>query len=354
MKLTFRQIELKKRYPLRISRGVSSGSVNLFVLVEEGGFRGIGEMAPGSLTGCESAEEGERVLREFAGRISGAVASVHEVHALGRAAGVAPCALAAVDMALWDLLARRCSVPLHTLLGLPRRSVPTSVTIGIEAPEVIRERVPEILARTGAHFLKVKLGAPEGIEADREHYVAALEAARATAGRRIGLRVDANGGWSLSDARTMLRWLAERDADYVEQPLHHDHLEELPALYKDRPLPIFLDESCRFSTDIPAWAHATDGINLKLMKCGGITEALRIVATARAFGLQTMIGCMGESSLAISAGASLGALFDHIDLDSHLNILNDPAEGAHMIDGIVTPPERPGHGARFLDEVDGA
>ncbi len=353
MKVTFRQIELRKRYPLRISRGESAGSVNLFVIVEEDGIQGIGEMAPGSMTGCSTAEEGERVLQGFLGTLHG-VHAVQEVYGLARQAEIAPCALAALDTALWDFLARRCSVPLYTLLGLSRRAVPTSVTIGINPSEVIRERVPEILARTGARFLKVKLGAPEGVEADREHFMAALETTRAfeagSGGRPpIGLRVDANGGWSLSEARAMMRWLAERGADYVEQPLHQDHLEDLPELYKDRPLPIFLDESCRFSTDVPAWAHAVDGVNLKLMKCGGITEALRIVATARAFGLQTMIGCMGESSVAISAGAAIGSLFDHIDLDSHLNLLNDPADGALIIDGVVTPPEVAGHGARLRE-----
>jgi muconate cycloisomerase len=90
-----------------------------------------------------------------------------------------------------------------------------------------------------------------------------------------------------------------------------------------------------------------DGVNLKLMKCGGITEALRIVATARAFGIKTMIGCMSESSIAIAAGAAMGSLFDHIDLDSHLNLNPDPAEGAPIVDGVVTPTDRPGHGGRL-------
>lgn len=145
----------------------------------------------------------------------------------------------------------------------------------------------------------------------------------------------------------MMRWLAERQCDYVEQPLPQGLERELPQLFEGRPLPIFVDESVHFSQDVPLVAPWVDGVNLKLMKCGGLTEALNIVAVARAHGLQTMIGCMGESSVAISAGASIGALFDHIDLDSHLNLDPDPAIGALMVDGIVTPPERPGHGAEL-------
>jgi L-alanine-DL-glutamate epimerase-like enolase superfamily enzyme len=253
--------------------------------------------------------------------------------------------MAALDIALWDLLAKRAKMPLYQLLGLSRRQVPTSITIGLNPPEVTKERVPDILQRTGAKCLKIKLGSPEGRDHDRAHFLAAAEAARPFNAK---LRVDANGGWTVSEAESILPWLAEQGVDYVEQPLVEGTEEDLPYIFKNRPMPIFVDESCRFSEDIPKWAHAVDGVNLKLMKCGGITEALRIVATARAFGLKTMIGCMSESSVAIAAGASMGALFDHIDLDSHLNLNPDPAVGAPIIDGVITPTENPGHGASLI------
>jgi muconate cycloisomerase len=115
-------------------------------------------------------------------------------------------------------------------------------------------------------------------------------------------------------------------------------------LFDRRPLPIFVDESCKFANDIPGFANCVDGVNIKLMKCGGITEALHIAATAKAHSLETMIGCMGESSVSIAAGASIGALMDHIDLDSHLNLNPDPATGVDMINGVVTPRDVPGHG----------
>jgi L-alanine-DL-glutamate epimerase-like enolase superfamily enzyme len=318
-----------------------TGSDNLFVSATEDGLTGWGEMAPGPTEGADSPAAGETMLRGFAGD-GLAEPSIHRIWAEAQAAGVAPCALAALDMALWDLRAKQAGLPLYRLLGLGRRAVPTSLTIGINPPEVVRERVPLLLAR-GARALKIKLGSPEGIDADKAMFAAVTEAV-AAAGAVVALRVDANGGWSLADARHMMGWLAERGAEYVEQPLVRGAEDQLPELFRDRPLPIYVDESCRMSGDIPGFAHCVDGVNLKLMKCGGITEALRIVATARAHGLKTMIGCMGESSVAIAAGAALSELFDHIDLDSHLNLDPDPASGAPFEDGRVLPREVPGHG----------
>ena len=334
---------LSKRYPLRISRGESAGSVNLFCTVTEDGVSGLGEAAPGRLTGAESAEDCENQIKDFLGENTQALDNPFDGWQMARDAGVAPCAWAAVDTALWDLLARSQSKPLYRLLGLPRRAVPTSVTIGILPPDVVRERVPEVIQRTGARYLKVKLGSPEGLDADCEMFSAVQEAASSF---DVKVRVDANGGWNLKDAQKMMTWLKKHDCDYVEQPLHHNNDDELPALFKNRALPIFIDESCNFSSDVSRLAHCVDGVNLKLMKCGGITEALRIVATARAHHLKTMIGCMGESSVAIGAGAAIGALFDHIDLDSHLNLLPDPATGLELSDGIVNViPGAFGHGA---------
>ena len=339
MKIDFRILYLKKRFPLRISRGEIAGGENLFVSVTDGIHTGWGEMAPGPSEGVDTAAEGQRMLAA-----SGAPdPSIQKTWDNMRAAGVAPCAMAALDMALWDLRAKQAGMPLYRLLGLAREAVVSSVTVGINPPEVVRERVPLLLDR-GARALKIKLGSPEGIEADKAMFAAVLETARGTT-----LRVDANGGWSLADARHMMGWLAERGVEYIEQPLVRGAEDQLPDLFRDRALPIFLDESCRMSGDIPGFADRVDGVNLKLMKCGGITEALRIVATARAFGLKTMIGCMGESSVAIAAGASLGALFDYIDLDSHLNLDPDPATGAPFEGGVTLPEDRPGHGGRPRD-----
>ncbi len=340
LRVSFRRLELTKLYPLAISRGSMASSENLFVTVSDGRHEGIGELSPATGSAW-TADRGEAQISAIPLEDD---ANPHDVWNRMREAAVDPPAMAALDMALWDLLAKRAGLPLFELLGLPRRAVPTSVTIGLNPPEVTRERVPAILAGTGAKCLKIKLGSPEGREFDKAHFAAAAEAARPFGAK---LRVDANGGWTPDEAISMMAWLAERGVEYVEQPLVEGAEADLPRIFAGRPLPIFADESCCFATDVPKLADRVDGINLKLMKCGGITEALRIVASARAHGLQTMIGCMSESSIAIAAGAAMGALFDHIDLDSHLNLNPDPAVGAPILDGVVLPEIRAGHGARL-------
>ncbi len=344
MQVEYSEIEIKKRYPLRISRGEYSGSINLFVTLSESEHTGLGECAPGETTGASTAMECRQQLEDFVANYDLANSSPYDSWQAARAANIAPCAYAGLDIAWWDWLAKQASMPLYRFLGLSNCSVATSVTIGIVPPEVVHERVPEIISRTGARYLKVKLGSPDGIEADQTMFNVVNEV---TKDYEVGIRVDANGGWSLEDAKRMMAWLARRETEYVEQPLSHACDEQLPELFHNRPLPIYIDESCNFKSDAARLAHTVDGVNLKLMKCGGITEALAIVATARAHGLKTMIGCMGESSVSISAGAAIGSLFDYIDLDSQLNLLPDPAEGAVLRNGVVTPTDDYGHGGRL-------
>jgi len=343
MQLSFQRRHLPKIYALAISRGVSAASENLFVSVTADGVTGVGELAGTNTPEGENCDTGIAQLQSFWTESMGAL-SISEIWQRAHEAGVRPRALAALDVALWDRFGKLCGQPLWRVFGLPRQSVPTSITAGINPPEVVREQTTEMLRRTGCRHLKIKLGNKAGLEADQASFTAAAEAARPFG---VGLRVDANGGWTLAGAKRMLPWLAERGVGYVEQPLPQGAEDQLPELFRSRPLPIFVDESCNLAADVPRLADRVDGINLKLMKTGGLTEALRLVATARAHGLQTMIGCMGESSVAISAGAAIGALFDHIDLDSHLNLRQDPAVGAPLVDGVVLPTETPGHGARL-------
>lgn len=342
----FHTLQLPKLFPLTISRGTFAISENLFVFAEANGYTGIGELSPATASAWTAAR-GREQLSAFVNELPEGV-SIHEAYAKMREAQIDPPAMAALDVALWDLFAKQCQQPLHKVFGLPLPKAQTSVTIGIETPEIIRERVPKILETTKGKCLKIKLGAPAGIELDQANFEAAREAAKPYG---VKLRVDANGGWTLQNAIMMTGWLADRNVDYVEQPLPEGSEDQLPELFKVRKLPIFVDESCRFSPDVAKVAHCVDGVNLKLMKCGGLTEALRIVGAARAHGLQTMIGCMSESSIAIAAGAAIGALFDYIDLDSHLNLNPDPAQGLSVIDGVVMPPETPGHGATLKDPI---
>lgn len=346
MKIDYQIIYLKKRFPLRISRGVRDGQHNLFVSVQDGDHIGWGETSPGESEGAATAEEAQSQLQNFLANHSLEANSIFETYDEALANGVSPCALAALDMALWDLKAKKAQMPLYELLGFQKPNKPTSITLGIMTPEEAKERLPLILEQDGIRTLKVKLGNPEGIEADKAMYNEVLEYHK---GYPISIRVDANGGWNVNDAKHMMRWLAEHHCEYVEQPLKEGEEAHLPELYQNRPLLIFVDESCRFATDIPKWAHAVDGVNMKLMKCGGITGALRIIATAHAFGLKTMIGCMGETSISIAAGAAVSGALDHIDLDSHLNLNPDPCEGAPLVNEITMPLEVPGHGGKFKE-----
>ena len=296
IQLAFRTVALVKRYPLAISRGTQAGSSNLFVFASDGSHEGVGELAP-AICSDWTAERGQAQLLAFAASFDLA-AGPHAAWAAMRARAVDPPAMAALDVALWDLLAKRAGLPLRVLLGLPRPSVPTSVTIGLNPPAVTRERVPEILRRTGARALKIKLGSPEGREHDRAHFAAAAEAA---APFGVRLRVDANGGWTVDEALAMDRWLAGRGVDYVEQPLAEGREDDLPRLFARRTLPIFADESCRVAADVPRLADRVDGVNLKLMKTGGLREALRMIHAARALGLRVMLGSMVESSLTMTS-----------------------------------------------------
>ena len=343
MIIKFHKVNLKKKFPLQISRGIHSESQNVFIELIEDGITAWGESAPGKTEGASSAIQVEESLVKLIEEgIEGL--SIYDVYQKGKELKTPPCALAALDIALWDLKAKKANLQLNDLLGIPKPSTPTSITVGITPPEVVKERVELILKNKQVRALKIKLGSPNGIDYDKEIYSQVLESTKSS---KISIRVDANGGWALDDAKEMIKWLSERNAEYIEQPLSEGNEDQLKFLFKGRSLPIFVDESCRFSEDIPRLANFVDGVNLKLMKCGGITEALRILNTARSFGLKTMIGCMSESSVSISAGASLTGIIDYVDLDSHYNLSPDPSSGAVMINGVTMTNNGDGHGANL-------
>jgi muconate cycloisomerase len=343
MIIKFHKVNLKKKFPLQISRGIHSESQNVFIELIEDGITAWGESAPGKTEGASSAIQVEESLVKLIEEgIEGL--SIYEVYQKGKELKTPPCALAALDIALWDLKAKKANLQLNDLLGIPKPSTPTSITVGINPPEVVKKRVELILKNKQVRALKIKLGSPNGIDYDKEIYSKVLESTKSS---KISIRVDANGGWALDDAKEMIKWLSERNAEYIEQPLSEGNEDQLKFLFKGRSLPIFVDESCRFSEDVPRLANFVDGVNLKLMKCGGITEALRILNTARSFGLKTMIGCMSESSVSISAGASLTGIIDYVDLDSHYNLSPDPSSGAVMINGVTMTNNGDGHGANL-------
>jgi L-alanine-DL-glutamate epimerase-like enolase superfamily enzyme len=346
MQLAWATFTVNKRFPLTISRGTTAQTVNVWARIEADGIEGWGEASPFGIG--DFRQSTEQILEHLA-RARPLLEPLHpleraRVEQTLREAGIGSAARAAIDIALWDWLGKRTGLALWQMLGLSREAVaPTSVTIGINPPEVAQQRTRDWLELTHARALKIKLGNPAGIEADQ----AMFEAIRQVAPQGVALRVDANGGWSLQDALTMCRWLAARGVEYVEQPLPRGAEDDLPHLHRESPLPIFVDESCFDSRDVVRLADRVHGVNIKLMKCGGLSEALRMVHTARALGLQVMYGCYSDSSLAITAASQIAPLADHLDLDSHLNLLDDPFIGAELHDGKVIPTRAPGLGVRL-------
>lgn len=343
MHIAYATFTVNKRFPLTISRGTTAQTRNLWVRVEADGVEGWGEASPFSIgdirqsteTLLEGIEQARPLLERYHPLQREAVEQTLRVSSLPSAVRCA------IDMALWDWLGKRVGLPVWQILGFSRESiVPTSVTIGINPPEVARQRVRDWLERTQARALKVKLGSPEGVEADK----ALLEAVHTEAPPEVAIRVDANGGWDLPTAIEMCQWLAEQGVEYVEQPLPRGQEALLPELYAQSPLPIFVDESCFDSHDVARLADRVHGINIKLMKCGGISEAIRMVHTARALGLKVMYGCYSDSSLAISAAAQISPLADYLDLDSHLNLRDDPFEGVSLVEGRILPADTAGLG----------
>ena len=346
MIVNFHTVNLKKKFPLQISRGVHDKSQNLFVEILKDGITGWGESAPGKTEGAKTAQEVQAHLKRLLDTDIDNL-SIHEIYQRGKEMEIPACAQAGIDIALWDWNSKKARLQLKELLGLPTPKTPTSITVGINPPEVVKERVEMILTNPDVKALKVKLGSPEGIEYDKLIYSQVIESTKKS---NIAIRVDANGGWSVDEAKLMMKWLAERKAEYIEQPLVEGDEDKLKFLFDGRPLPIFIDESCRFAEDVANHYQYVDGVNLKLMKCGGITEALRILNVAKSHGLKTMIGCMSESSVSISAGAAITGIIDYVDLDSHYNLDPDPSEGPSMLNGITMNSMLPGHGAKLKTE----
>jgi L-Ala-D/L-Glu epimerase len=358
MTISARPLSLQKRHALTISRGTNAGTVNLWVIVESEGIEGWGELAPSGVTG-DSAETGQTDLLLLAPKLAGVspwerekiemVLRTTPSVAVGLSGVGGGSALrAAIECACWDWLGKRANLPVWKLLGLDSKNIQeTSVTVGINPPDVAAAQTREWQVRTGARHIKIKLGSPSGIDADRAQFEAIREAMLP----KTVLRVDANGGWNLDDAQKMIPWLAERGVEYIEQPLAQGDEAHLARL-RPAPVPIFADESIRVATDVVKLLGLVDGVNVKLAKCGGIQEALKIVTLARAHGLQTMLGCMSESSLGIAPAAHISPLFDHLDLDSQLNLVSDPfAPSLVWTDGKVVPGDGPGLGAHLPEHL---
>jgi L-alanine-DL-glutamate epimerase-like enolase superfamily enzyme len=336
---------VNKRFPLTISRGTTAQTTNVWVKISQDGIEGWGEASPfGVGNHRQSTDTIRDALQQVIPLLQGfSPRQRQQIEQVLAQKDVPSSVRAALDMAMHDWQGKLVGLPLWQIWGLDRQSIaPTSVTIGINSPEGAAARARDWLQYMDVGLFKVKLGSPAGIDSDRQM----LLAVKAEAPGKE-LFVDANGGWSLEDAIEMCAWLADIGVKYVEQPLPRGQETGLEKLKQHSPLPIFVDESCFISADIPHLANYVDGINIKLMKSGGLSEAMRMVHTARAHNLQVMFGCYSDSSLANTAAAHLAPLADYLDLDSHLNLIDDPFIGASVQEGRVLPTDLPGLGVQY-------
>ncbi len=243
-------------------------------------------------------------------------------------------AKAAIDIALHDLVGKLIGQPWYRIWGLDPEKAPfTTYTIGIDTPEVVREKTREAVGRF--QILKVKVG----LDSDMQMIRAIRDVTS------LPLAVDANQGWKdRSKALEEIFWLAEQGVVMVEQPMAKERVDDNAWLTEHSPLPIFADESIQRLADVSDLKGVYSGINIKLMKCTGMREGWKMANLARSMGMKVMVGCMTETSCAVSAAAQFSPYVDFADLDGNLLISNDRFSGVTVVDGKLTLPERPGIG----------
>jgi L-alanine-DL-glutamate epimerase-like enolase superfamily enzyme len=335
MKVAWERVTVETVHPFRISRSVRTGDELVWVRIELEGIEGWGEADPSAYYG-ENASTVEAALEKLAPRIAQVDDPFRldiierDLHALiGRNGAVH----SAVSSALHDWVGKRVGLPLWKMWGLdPAEAPPSSFTIGIDEPESMAERAREARDRP---ILKIKLGS----EDDETR----LRAVREAAPDKV-LRVDANAAWTPRRAVEGIAMCAEYGVEFVEQPLPPARDAELAFVRARSSLPIFADESSIVSSDLPRLVGLVDGINIKLAKCGGPREAIRMVNTARALGFEVMLGCMLETTLGIAPAAHLAALVDYADLDGAALLKTDPFEGPHLEGGRIVVDDTSGLG----------
>ncbi|MDX1618356.1 MAG: dipeptide epimerase [Balneolaceae bacterium] len=337
-------LELSLKQPFTTARDTKETVRNVLVRLVGDGIEGLGEAAPNIRYG-EDVEGVIRFIEFLPGGFFDKIRSPFQVSTrLDQAAqryrsecsDPAPrAALAALEMAWLDWWARMQDQPLWQLWDAPSARGPvTSFTIGLDEVEVMQQKVK---AAEAYPVLKVKLGTGR----DRE----IIRAIREVTGKPI--RVDANEGWkTLEDAKRAVDFLAEQNIELVEQPMPAERFNRMVELKKWSPLPFVADESFTGNEDLAAVAEAFDVVNIKLMKNGSLVKGRRTVDEAKRLGLEVMIGCMIESSLANTAGAVLSLFADYADLDGHLLIADDPFRGLRLDERKrITLDKRPGLGA---------
>jgi L-alanine-DL-glutamate epimerase-like enolase superfamily enzyme len=337
---TFEPLDLATAHPFGISYGTSTATRNVLVKVSFEGVTGLGEAAPASY----HSEKRETVmavltlLKEREAEVFGNDPfAIEEItNRMDKVVAGNYAAKSAIEMALHDLTGKLANQPTYKMMGLSGTNYPmTDFTIAIDELSVIEKKTKEAVA-AGYKMLKVKLGT------SYDHQI--IEIIRKVA-PELPLRVDANGGWSVKEAIKKSEFLASHNVEFIEQPLpKNSHVDDFRFVKERSPLPIFADETACRAFDVARLAGAVDGVVIKLAKCGGLLEARRAIAVARAHGMKVMFGMMIESSIGVTAAAQLQSLCDYLDLDGALLLKNDPYDGATYDDGYLRLPDRPGLG----------
>ena len=334
MKLSFFPYELQLRHTFTVASYSRTTTPDVQVRIEYDGFTGHGEASIPPYLG-QSVESVCNFLQKVElGQFSDPFQLEEILAYIDSLSPGDSAAKAAVDIALHDLVGQLLGQPWFRLWGLnPEKAPCTTFTIGIDTPEVVRAKTLECAEKF--RILKVKVG----LENDKEM----IETIRSVTD--LPLAVDANQGWKdRAKALDEIFWLKEHGVVMVEQPMPKERLDDNAWITERSPLPIYADEAIQRLKDLPAIRGAYNGINIKLMKCTGMREAYRMASWARAEGMRVMVGCMTETSCAVTAAAHLSPLADFADLDGNLLISNDLFEGVLVSDGRLILPDRPGLG----------
>ena len=338
MKLSFRPYELKLEHVFTVSSYSRTSTPGIQLQIEYEGVTGYGEASMPQYLG-QSVESVSRFLERV--DLSRFPDPFQLEDILAYVDSLSPgdtAAKAAVDIALHDLVGKLLGAPWYRIWGLnPAKAPNTTFTIGIDTPEVVRVKTRECADRF--RILKVKVG----LDNDKEMIRTIREITD------LPIAVDANQGWKdRAQALEEIFWLKEHGVVMVEQPMAKERLDDNAWITERSPLPVFADEAVQRLADIPGIKGAYHGINIKLMKCTGMREAWKMANYAKAEGMRVMVGCMTETSCAVSAAAQLSPLADFADLDGNLLITNDIFDGMQVIDGKITLPDRPGIGVMPL------
>ncbi|MCE5332319.1 MAG: dipeptide epimerase [Bacteroidales bacterium] len=338
MKLSFQPYNLILKHVFTVASNSRATTPVVLTQIEYDGIIGYGEASMPPYLG-ESQESVTKFLSKVdlspfndpfqLDEILGYIDSIDEKNTAAKAS---------IDIALHDLTGKILNQPMYKIWGLSKENTPnTSFTIGIDAPEIIREKTLE--AGDQFKILKVKLG--------RNNDKEIIETIRSVTD--IPLCVDVNQGWTDKQmALDMIYWLKEKNVIFVEQPMKKENPDDMAWLTQHSPLPTIADEALQRLPDVKRVHQVYSGINVKLMKCGGMREAHKMIELARALDMKVMIGCMTETSCAVSAAAQLSPLTDWADLDGNLLIKNDVYDGVKIINGKVTLNDRPGIGIKKL------